>query len=568
MRKLNIILTAVFTGSFLLTGCSDSGSNNSSINILSSSELVKFDNHLFAGSGNCATCHSKLVSDKGEDVSIDKDWRSTMMANSAKDPLWQAKVHSEILRTPSISDAVQQKCSRCHMPMANVEANHEQDIVEIFDNGFLNVNNKYHTMAMDGVSCTVCHQIEDGTYLGTKESFTGGFKIDLVTAKPDRKIYGPYQNPFQRPMIMNENARYTPVYGSQIEKSELCATCHTLYTNPYDENGNAVLDSNNNKIEFPEQTPYLEWKHSIYGDGQGSDDKSCQTCHMPEVQGSVKISNRPQNMITARPNFTKHYFVGGNVFMLKVLKNNIPTLGLTANTEHFNATILRTQDMLKNSAKIQIGNVQNNGGTLEIPVTIINETGHKLPSGYPSRRVWLHLVVKDSNGNIIFESGKATKDGKIIGNDADENELTYELHYNVITSQDQVQIYEPVMKGYSGNVTYTLMRASEYIKDNRLLPKGFDKTTASKDIAVVGNAYNDNDFIGGQDTIIYKVDTGTSRGPYTVLVELKYQSVSYRFFQDLLKNKGNSQYVSLFERLYLQEDNSGYIIDSTLLTVN
>ena len=569
-NRIYLIFPTIATALTLIS-CGGGGNDNNSTGTTTNptiinTSLVKFDNHIFAGSGNCATCHSNLITSQGEDVSIDADWRSTMMANSSKDPLWQAKVHTEVLRTPSISDAIEQKCSRCHMPMANVEANHEQVPVKIFgDNGFLSVDNEYHVMAMDGVSCTVCHQIQDGDYLGTKESFTGGFKIDLTTAKPDRKIYGQYKDPFQNPMRMNVG--FTPTYGSHIEKSQLCATCHTLYTNPYDENGNPIKDENGNKVEFPEQTPYLEWEHSAFGDGQGNDDKSCQACHMPKAEGTVKIANRPQNMINPRDNFGKHYFVGGNAFMLNILKKNIAKLGLTAEEKHFDKTIQRTIDMLKSSAKIQLGNITDNNGVLEIPVQITNETGHKLPSGYPARRVWIHLVVKDSNGNIVFESGKVEPNGKIIGNDSDEDATKYEPHYEVIDSQDKVQIYEAIMEDYKGNVTYTLMRAVKYKKDNRLLPKGFDKATASSDIAVVGNAYTDSNFVGGEDLVTYKVDTAGYTGPFTIEVELKYQSVAYRFFEDLRLEKDISKYVSLFEQLYLGEDNSGYVISSATATV-
>ena len=40
----------------------------------------------FAGSGICAVCHTQMVDEAGKDVSIDADWRSSMMANAARDP--------------------------------------------------------------------------------------------------------------------------------------------------------------------------------------------------------------------------------------------------------------------------------------------------------------------------------------------------------------------------------------------------------------------------------------------------------------------------------------------------
>ena len=570
MRKKTLLLAALI---YTFYNCGDGGSSNNSGNTnqnnspnVIDTNLVRFDNHIFAGSGNCATCHTNLITDQGEDVSIDSDWRSTMMANAATDPLWQAKTHSEILRTPTISEAIEDKCSRCHMPMANVEAHHEQVPIKIFgEDGFLNTNNQFHLMAIDGVSCTLCHQIQGGDYLGTEESFTGGFKIDLFTQKPDREIYGQYGNPFQNPM--RNNVGYTPVYGSHIEKSELCATCHTLYTNPYDENGNPITDNDGNYIKFPEQTAYLEWKNSIYGDQQGNDDMSCQACHMPKANGKVKIANRPP-IIQERDNFGKHYFVGGNIFILNILKNNIATLGLKAEEEHFDKTIKRTQDILKTSAYIQIGNTTISNNILEIPVTVVNKSGHKLPTGYPSRRVWIHLVVKDANNKIVFESGKVETNGKIIGNDSDEDATRYEPHYDVIDSQDKVQIYESIMEDYLGNVTYTLIRAAKYKKDNRLLPEGFNKLTAREDIAVIGNAYNDENFVGGQDTITYKVNISGYTTPLTITAELRYQSVSYRFFEDLKQDKDQSSYVSLFEELYMQENNTGYIISSDSKSVN
>ena len=45
--------------------------------------------------------------------------------------------------------------------------------------------------------------------------------------------------------------------------------------------------------------------------------------------------------------------------------------------------------------------------------------------------------------------------------------------------------------------------ASRYLKDNRLLPHGFDKRTAEPDIAVHGAALDDPDFTGAGDRVRY-----------------------------------------------------------------
>ncbi len=58
--------------------------------------LTTFETTDFSGSGVCAFCHSRLSDEDGNDVSNDAHWRSTMMANAAKDPLWQAKISAEV----------------------------------------------------------------------------------------------------------------------------------------------------------------------------------------------------------------------------------------------------------------------------------------------------------------------------------------------------------------------------------------------------------------------------------------------------------------------------------------
>jgi len=52
-------------------------------------------------------------------------WRSSMMANAARDPYWQAAIRREALVHPMVADAIQNECGACHMPMHRFQANAE-----------------------------------------------------------------------------------------------------------------------------------------------------------------------------------------------------------------------------------------------------------------------------------------------------------------------------------------------------------------------------------------------------------------------------------------------------------
>jgi hypothetical protein len=96
-----------------------------------------------------------------------------------------------------------------------------------------------------------------------------------------------------------------------------------------------------------------------------------------------------------------------------------------------------------------------------------------------------------------------------------------------------VQIYESVLADASGGVTTALLRGVRFVKDNRVLPRGFDKAHADADIAVHGEAEGDASFVGGGDSVRYRVATAGASGPFTVDVELRYQSIAFRWAQNL-----------------------------------
>lgn len=485
-----------------------------------STALTSFTTADFSGSGVCAACHSRLTDGAGRDVSIDAHWRSTMMANSAKDPLWQAKISSEVARNPALRPVIEEKCSRCHMGMARYQAVTNGSPVAVLGSGFLDPAHALHAAAMDGVSCTLCHQIQ-ASGLGTVDTFTGKYRIDTGTSSPNRVAYGPFPSPMQGPMRMQSG--FTPVLGAQVTESELCASCHTLYTPSVRADG-TVLDK-----EFPEQTTYLEWRSSTR-------EQSCQDCHVPKADGAVVISNKPM-MLGARSAFGDHVFAGANRQMLSLLKANASALGLTASPGHLDATVAATDEQLASrtaAVTIQPAPWDPASGRLTVAIDVQNQAGHKFPSGVPARRAWLHMTVRSDTGAVLFESGKPREDGSIERCAADADASVFEPHHDVISSPGEVQIYESVLLDSDGHVTQTLLRAATYAKDNRLLPRGFDKAgAASTDIAVVGDAQADDTFAAGQDRVTYQVTIPDGTPSVTVTAELLYQAVSHPFAVDL-----------------------------------
>ncbi|WP_051906777.1 multiheme c-type cytochrome [Methylomarinum vadi] len=502
---------------------------------------ASFTSEHFLGSDNCTMCHNGLSDNQGQDVSIETDWSATMMANSARDPFWKAKVRTELNRNPQLADVINDKCTRCHAPMANFEAKSNNETIVVLDNGFLDANHPRHDEAMNGVSCTLCHQIQDAPTLGTLDGFTGHYEIGN-----NKEIYGPYDNLFPNPMIMNTG--YTPMYSIHTQESELCSTCHNLKTPYVDEFGNVL--SSTPESEFPEQMPYSEWLHSDYAGTQ-----SCQQCHMARANG-VPISNRPM-WLSGRDNFAIHEFVGANKLMLNMLNDNKQQLGVPSN--NFTDILAATEVMLQSSANIELVSQSLNAGQLDFTLQINSQTGHKLPSAYPSRRAIVHVTVTDAQNTIVFESGKVNADGSVQGVDADVDATAFEPHYDLITSPDQVQVYEAIMGDNNNEVTYTLLRGMSYLKDNRLLPAGFNKATAPDDVAVAGTAFDDNNFIGGSDRISYRI-ADLPAGSYTVQAELVYQTLAFGFARDLFEDP--SAEVNDFKKMYNESTNKSTVLTS------
>jgi hypothetical protein len=298
----------------------------------------------------------------------------------------------------------------------------------------------------------------------------------------------------------------------------VCATCHTLYTSALGPKGEVIGS-------LPEQVPYLEWRHSAF-----VNERSCQDCHMPAVADTpiASVLGEPREQLA------RHSFLGGNFFILRMLNRFRGELGVVAPARELEAAAQATLRQLQtDTASVDIARAVVAGGQVEADVVVRNLTGHKLPTGYPSRRAWLHVTVRDGGGRVLFESGAVAADGSVAGNDHDADGARLEPHYDEIRQADQVQIYESVMARPDGSPTTGLLQATRFVKDNRLLPRGFNKVTAENDIAVVGQAATDANFTDAGDRVRYVVPTAGAAGPFAIDVELRYQPISFRWASNL-----------------------------------
>ncbi len=507
-----------------------------------STELPNGYNELFAGSGECAFCHQDITTNTGEDVSISNDWRSTMMANSAKDPFWRAKVSHEILMVPQNQELLESTCSKCHAPAGNKNAHYL-----LGQNSYSLEDMVVDPIALDGVTCTVCHQIP----MESMGNNSGNFLVG-----ENHQIWGPYSfEVFTMPMF--NHTGYTPGYGSQIHDSRLCGSCHTLITNTVDLEGNFTGGT------FVEQAVFHEWQNSAYPE-TGT---TCQECHLPQTQDGTVITSRPPWYDVERIPFGKHELVGGNVFMLNILKDNAEALGVTATSDQFDRTIEKTLSMLQQKTlEANLNEIQRTADTLFLELELTNKAGHKFPSGYPSRRAFISLMVIDEASDTLFHSGQMDDSFQLVHENED-----YEPHYDMINEESQVQIYEMVMGDVNGEVTTVLERADTHLKDNRLPPLGFSSQHFSYDtVQITGMALADDNFNksgneegSGKDYIRFHVPINGNTSDMVVIAKVYYQTVSSKWLNEMFSHASTE--IDDFKSYYEAADKTPVMVKESVI---
>src|SRR5689334_14118732 len=194
---------------------------------------------MFAPSSECMACHNSLIAATGEDLSIGTSWRASIMANSSRDPYWQASVRRETIDHPMHKADIEDECSICHMPMVRAEAHAAKRKGEVFAHLPLGGEDDVAQLAQDGVSCALCHQITPEG-LGTRKSFVGGFVVNKPALGDPRAMFGPFNADSARQSVMHSVTGARPSEGKHVQQSELCATCHTLITQAFGSDGEVI----------------------------------------------------------------------------------------------------------------------------------------------------------------------------------------------------------------------------------------------------------------------------------------------------------------------------------------
>ncbi|MCB0760300.1 MAG: T9SS type A sorting domain-containing protein [Flavobacteriales bacterium] len=501
-------------------------------------ELLSTDaGEYFVGSGQCVLCHSTdstgqtMVDADGNDVSMVNNWMGTMMANSARDPFWRAKVSHEVHVNPQLQEEIETTCTRCHAPQGHYEMSLTTG--EAFTLAHLDTSG----LAKDGVACMACHRMEEDA-LGLR--FVGQMQYS-----EDDVAYGPFSDPWSGPMAGLTGI--SPTKGDHIRKSELCASCHSLFTETID------LDGNPTGNTFFEQSTYHEWLNSVYAENQ----TECQACHMPQVEGGAIAASQPDWLFEQQP-FGRHDLLGGNEFMLRLMAGYTAEIDAAATPEQFLRTAERTRDQLQQaSVEMTWEHDSTITDTAYFSVELQNLTGHKFPSGYPSRIAWIEFLVTTESGDTLMFSGARNADGDIHGRDSD-----WERHHNEIQSNEEVQIYEMVMSDVEGNPTTVLERALEPLKDNRIPPIGFTTNHSAYDTAIVaGFATSDGDFNKragqegtGADIVHYHVGLNGYSGLLNVRARVLYQSLPVRWMDEMFS--ASTDEILAFKDMYFNTDNT------------
>lgn len=567
---------------------------------------------------NCLNCHS------GYDQTVEPghNWQGSAMAQAARDPLFWATVAVAEQDFPGAGDL----CIRCHSPKAWLDGRSTPT-----DGSALSGDD------VEGVDCVACHRMvnpdgsehtgeQNAPYTahdgGTPPTGYYGSGMYVINDSGDR--FGPYAN---------AASPHTSVQSLFHRSSDLCGTCHDV-SNPVTGDlapgngaqfplpagafsgiagtpvtGKAAFNNFPFQYGVVERT-YSEHMASLFpttpvssypslpaelregiieavwqdaqlaGNGGDYEDGTqrtftCQSCHMrPAVGKGCSHNNAP-----VRGDIPVHRFTGGNYWIGEAIQYQ-DALGQLRLGGGLDASQNAAIDDAQNAARAML----EEAAELEVTgdtVRVVNLTGHKLISGFPEgRRMWLHVVWRDGNGQVVREDGAygpmtVTLNGSPMQVEAllapgDPHTHVYEAKYGITQAwaSKLLQLGWPSQlpvsyHRQSGAVTATLgdvaalapgeaapsfhfVLLDTILSDNRIPPYGMARDAAVQRnvLPVPATLYGDPG-PGGVYNHWDVVDLDPPAGAVDADIELLYQPTSWEYIQFLyLANDGSVSYLA------------------------
>ena len=473
----------------------------------------------------CSACHS------GYNPTVEPyyNWQGSMMAHAARDPLFEANMVIANQDAPDSGDM----CLRCHFISGWLQGR------SIPTDG-----SQMLASDMEGVSCDFCHRLVDPVY-DPAENPPEDQAILAALSNPGTEfgngMYVVDPTPTRRGPFPDANLGHTILVSPFHREAAICGTCHDVSNPAFQNDGSGnfppnALDTPASTFSahslMPVERTYSEWFYSDYNTPQGifapqfggNRDfvATCQDCHMRDVTGKgCNFPNAP-----TRNDLPLHDLTGGSTWLPGLLGTLFPG---QVNEPAIQAGIIRARYMLQNAAELAA--VQQGE---DLQVTVTNNTGHKLPTGYPEgRRVWLNVRFYDAAMALIAESG------------------AYDVNTGVLTHDPQAKIYEikpgldadvASLLGVTPGPSFHFVLNNKVYADNRIPPRGF--TNANYDLfggAPVAHSYADGQYWDDTD---YRIPACAASAEVT----LYYQSTSKEFVEFLRdENTTNSKGQEMFD---------------------
>ncbi len=358
----------------------------------------------------CAGCHPRQYA----------GWKDSMHAKAFVDPIFQKLWHMAEVATDG---KLMNHCGACHTPIGILTGSvvHDKE------------NEKFTAgpLASKGVSCDVCHTITKTNFLETSTLEHGNASFEMDPQGPGGTKRGPLKNA-QSPYHKTE-------YSDLHKQADFCGNCHNIF---HAENG------------FPIERTYDEWKYSPYARAG----IVCQDCHMNSVEIATRVAKEMKpaaelkdanlggfagmGASKQRDVVHDHSFIGGNAVVTALLDGKDSKAAAAATAR------------LQSAAELDVRFEDRKDGLASVRVQVTNVgAGHSLPTSLTDvREIWVHIVVKDDKGNVIYENGQLDSHGEL--------------------DHDNVTIFNAIAINAQGNVTHFPWEVTQFIRNTTIPPKG------------------------------------------------------------------------------------------------